>query len=243
MGDRSPNLRFVIDYQSGLTGHVTMIARSPAGHYVRVARICEIFTRGGKSGCQLKAMAIRLKRVSAPLVVLAIVACGGGSADRRFARDTQPGQSLVGTWDAKLSLSQPYQLELNEPVARRICGTIGFVENRSARSASVLTDNPRHLGVYDLNLSLLGLDWLGDQSFPAAVATWAEPYASAARTVRDSVRIVLNPRGQEQIILRGRYDLAGISGAWTAQSSRGTASGSFWLTPHVSARVQSRSCA
>jgi hypothetical protein len=188
-------------------------------------------------------MAIRLKRLRAPLIVLAIVACGGGSADRRFARETQPGQSPVGTWDAKLSLSQPYQLELHEPVARRICGTIGFVENRSARSASVLTDNPPHMGVYDLNLSLLGLDWLGDQSFPAAVAIPVEAYASAARTVRDSVRIVLNPGGQERIVLLGRYDLAGISGAWTAQSSRGTASGSFWLTPHVNARAQSRSCA
>jgi hypothetical protein len=188
-------------------------------------------------------MAIGLKRLRAPLIVMAIVACGGGSADRRFARDTQPGQSPVGTWDAKLSLSQPYQLELHEPVARRICGTIGFVDNRSARSASVLTDNPPHVGVYDLNLSLLGLDWLGDQSFPAAVAIPVEAYASAARTVRDSVRIVLNPGGQERIVLRGRYDPAGISGAWTAQSSRGTASGSFWLTPHVNARAQSRSCA
>jgi len=187
-------------------------------------------------------MKIRLNRVRAPLIVLAIVACGGGSADRRFARDTEPRQSLVGTWDAKLSLTQPYQLELHDPVARRICGTIGFVENGSARPASVLTDNPPHMGVYDLALSMLGLDWLGDQSFPAAVANGAEPHASAARTDRDSVRIVLNPGGQERIVLRGRYDLAGISGAWTAQSSRGTASGSFWLTPHVSGRAQSRSC-
>ena len=220
-----------------------MIAPSRVRHYASAQRLCEIFTQSGKSGCQLKTMPIRLKRVGAPLIVLAIVACGGGSPDRRLARDTQPRQSPVGTWDAKLSLSQPYQLELHEPVTRRICGTIGFVENRSARSTSVLTDNPPHMGVYDLNLSLLGLDWLGDQSFPAAVATAAEPYASAAMTVRDSVRIVLNPGGPERIVLRGRYDLAGISGAWTAQSSRGTASGSFWLTPHVSARAQSRSCA
>jgi len=179
-------------------------------------------------------MVMRLKRLRAALIVMAIVACGGGSADRRFARVTQPGESPVGTWDATLSLSQPYQLELHEPGTRRICGTIGFVENRSARSASVLTDNTPHMGVYDLNLSLLGLDWLGHNSFPAAVATPGEPYASAARTLRDSVSIVLNPGGQERIVLRGRYDRAGISGSWTAQSSRGTASGSFWLTPHAS---------
>ena len=188
-------------------------------------------------------MPIRLKRLKAALIVVAIAACGGESADGRFARGTQPGQSPVGTWDATLSLSQPYQLQLHEPVTRRICGTIGFVENRAGRSASDLTDNTPHMGVYDLNLSLLGLDWLGDKSFPTAVATPGEPYASAAGTLRDSVRIVLNPGGQERIVLRGRYDLAGIRGAWTAQSSRGTASGSFWLTPHVNARAQSRSCA
>jgi hypothetical protein len=178
----------------------------------------------------------------APVLALAIVACGGGPAERRFALDAQPGQSLVGAWDAKLSLSRPYQLELHEPAAKWICGTIGFVANHYARSGSVLAGNPAHMGVYDLDLSLLGLDWLGDNSFPTAVASGVDAYTGPASLAHDSVRIVLNPGGQERIILRGRFDLAGISGAWIAQSSRGTASGSFSLTPHVNARAQSPSC-
>jgi hypothetical protein len=178
-----------------------------------------------------------------PVIALAIVACGGGSAERRFALDAEPGQSLVGAWDAKLSLTQPYQLELHEPPAKRICGTIGFVDNRYSRPESVRTDNPPHMGVYDLDLSLLGLDWLDDQSFPIAVASVVGAHTGPVSIARDSVRIVLNPGGQERIVLRGRYDVAGISGAWTAQSPRGTASGSFLLTPHVNARSQSRSCA
>jgi hypothetical protein len=190
-----------------------------------------------------RSMPIRLERLKAVLIVVAIVACRGGSAGSRFASGTQPGQSPVGIWDATLSLSQPYQLQLHEPMTRRICGTIGFVENRSGRSASDLAHNTPYMGVYDLNLSLLGLNWLGDQSFPTAVAMPGEPYSTAAETFRDSVRIVLNPGGQERIVLRGRYDLARIRGAWTAGSSRGTASGSFWLTPHVNARTKSRSCA
>lgn len=190
-----------------------------------------------------RSMPIRLKGFTTALIVVAIVACRGGPADRRFALGTRPGQGPTGIWDATLSLSQPYQLQLHEPMTRRICGTIGFVENRFGRSASDLTDNAPYMGVYDLNLSLLGLDWLGDQSFPTAVATPGEPYSIAAGTFRDSVRIVLNPGGQERIVLRGRFDLAGIRGAWTAKSSRGTASGPFWLTPHVNARTPSRYCA
>ena len=173
-----------------------------------------------------------------PLVAIAIIACGGGPAERHFALDTRPGQSLVGAWDAKLSLSQPYQLELREPKAKRICGTIGFVENRYARASFDTAGNLRHMGVYDLDLSLLGLDWLDDRSFPAAVASAGDAYAGRASLGRDSVRIVLNPGAQERIVLRGRYDVTGISGAWTAQSSRGTATGSFRLTPHVWAHSQ-----
>jgi hypothetical protein len=129
-----------------------------------------------------------------PLVAIAIVACGGGPAERHFALDPRSGQSLVGAWDAKLSLSQPYQLELREPKAKRICGTIGFVENRFARASFDTAGNLRHMGVYDLDLSLLGLDWLDDRSFPAAVASAVDGYAGRASLGRDSVRIVFESR-------------------------------------------------
>jgi hypothetical protein len=172
-------------------------------------------------------------------LALAITACGGGAADKPLALATRPGQSLVGAWDAKLSLTQPYQLGLHEPATNRICGTIGFVENHYA---TAVTDNSPQVGVYDLDLPLLGLNWRDDNSFPTAVATAVEDLRGPGSGVSDSVAIVLNPGSAERIILLGRYDVEGISGRWTAQSSRGTASGSFSLTPHVNARDQSPRC-
>jgi hypothetical protein len=178
----------------------------------------------------------------APMLVLALVACGSGSHERQFALETQPAQNLVGAWDATLSLARPYQLGLHEPAAKRICGTIGFVENHRARAGSGQTDDSPHLGVYDLHLALLGLDWLGDNSIPTAVATFVDDFRAPLNRVGDSVAIVLNPGSQERIVLLGRYEVEDIRGGWTAQSSRGTASGSFSLTPHVNERNQFPSC-
>lgn len=175
-------------------------------------------------------------------LALALVACGGGTPEKRFALETHPDQSLVGAWDAKLTLVQPYQLELHEPAAKQICGTIGFVENHYARDESVVTNDAPHLGVYDLDLVQLGLNWRNDNAFPAAVATAVEDFRASASLASDSVAIVLNPGSAERIVLLGRYDVQGISGQWTAQSSRGTANGAFSLTPHVNARDQSPSC-
>ena len=187
-------------------------------------------------------MAARFRRVKLVLfgtLALAGAACEGGAHGKRRASETRSGQSLVGAWDAKLSLTRPYQLEPHEPALKRICGAIGFVENHYATGA---TDNSPHLGVYDLNLTLLGLDWLDGSSFPTAVATGVDDSRDAASRVSDSVAIVLNPGSAERIVLLGRYDIDGIHGQWTAQSSRGTASGSFSLTPHLNARDQSPRC-
>jgi hypothetical protein len=187
-------------------------------------------------------MATRFKRVKHILfgmLALGLSACEGGAHGERLASETRSGQSLVGAWDAKLSLARPYQLEPHEPALKRICGTIGFVENHYAADA---TGNSPHIGVYDLNLTLLGLDWLDGSSFPTAVATAVEDSSDAASRVSDSVAIVLNPGSAERIVLLGRYDVDGISGQWTAQSSRGTASGPFLLTPHLNARDRSPLC-
>jgi hypothetical protein len=172
-------------------------------------------------------------------LVLVLVGCGGGAPEKRLALETRPGQSLVGAWDAKLLLTRPYQLELHEPASRRICGTISFVENHYA---TAVTDYSPQVGVYDLDLELLGLGWLADASFPTAVATAVDDFRAPATLVSDSVAIVLNPGSAERIVLLGRYDVEGINGRWTAQSSRGTASGSFSLTPHFGARDQSPRC-
>jgi hypothetical protein len=171
------------------------------------------------------------------VLTLALAACEGGA--KRLALETRPGQSLVGAWDAQLSLTRPYQLELHEPTTRRICGTIGFVQNHYAMAE---TDNSPQVGVYDLDLALLGLNWRDDNSFPAAVATAVEDFRARRGLVNDSVAIVLNPGSAERIVLLGRYNVDGIRGLWTAQSSRGTASGTFSLTPHSSARDRSQRC-
>jgi len=70
-------------------------------------------------------------------------------------------------------------------------------------------------------------------SDPAA-AMQAAAMADSAAT--DSVAIVLNPDSQERILLLGRYQANGIDGDWTAQSARGTATGSFSLRPHLTGR-------
>jgi hypothetical protein len=98
-----------------------------------------------------------------------------------------------------------------------------------------------HIGVYDLDLSALGLDWLGENAFPAALVSEVRP-DTAGPTTPDTVAIVLNPGSPERIILLGRYDVQGIAGKWTAQSSRGTAAGSFSLTRHDNARDLSPAC-
>jgi hypothetical protein len=170
-------------------------------------------------------------------LVIALTACGGSNTEKRLALDTHSGQNLVGAWDAQLLLSRSYQLELHEPTTKRICGTIGFVENHYARA---LTDGSPHVGVYDLDLAQFGLNWRDDDSFPSAIATRVDDLRRPRSLVGDSVAIVLNPGSSERIVLLGRYDVAGINGRWTAQSSRGSASGFFALTPHVAARDPSR---
>ena len=172
-------------------------------------------------------------------LTLALTACEAGGSGKRLALDTRPGQSLIGAWDAKLSLARSYQLELHEPAARQICGTIGFVENHYA---TLQTEYSAQVGVYDLDLALLGLNWLDDNSFPTAVATAVEDFRAPVSRVSDSVAIVLNPGSAERIVFLGRYDVEGIKGQWMAQSSRGTARGSFSLTPHLNARDQSSRC-
>lgn len=178
-----------------------------------------------------------------PLLVLVLTACGSGSAERRLAFESQREQNLVGTWDATLSLLQPYRLGLNEPAATRICGTIGFVANRHPIGGSDQVADAKDVGAYDLDLSRLGLNWLDDSSFPTAVATNVDDVrARVGGSFSDSIAIVLNPGSQERIVLLGRSGVAGITGRWTAQSSRGTANGSFSLTPHTKAWNQPPGC-
>jgi len=170
------------------------------------------------------------------IFLLAMVACGHGSPERAPAYENSLSRNLVGAWDASLSLSKPYPLGVG-PKTRRICGTIGFVENHQLSDPS--TDDDR--GVYDLDLSRLGLGWLDVPSYPIAVAR-LNAEAGVGGSSRDSVAIVLNPGSAERIVLLGHYDVGGINGGWTAQSARGTAIGVFLLRPHVSPNERSARC-
>ena len=161
-------------------------------------------------------------------MIVLIAACSGGSAAVVSDNDRDSGRQLTGAWDATLSLAHPYQLALNASPARRICGTIGFVEGRAVTNDGADYESD---GVYRLDLTRLGLDWLDDSKYPAAHAR--QPMAGKANSAAaDSVAIVLNPDSQERILLLGRYAAGGIDGNWTAQSARGTAKGSFLLRPH-----------
>jgi hypothetical protein len=179
---------------------------------------------------------------SALMLALVVVACGGGTPETRFALESQPPLYLLGAWDAELSLEQGYQLGPREPVGKAICGTVGFVENHYAKPGAADLDKSAHLGVYDLDLAQLGLDWLADDSYPIAIVTSVDDYRGVTNAASDSVAIVLNPASEERIVLLGRSSTGGIRGHWTAQSSRGAASGSFSLRPHANARSESPAC-
>lgn len=169
-----------------------------------------------------------------PIFLLAVFACGHSSTGRAPLYGDSLRRNLVGAWDASLSLSRPYPLGLRGPNARRICGTIGFVENRQSSEPSTSEDR----GVYDLDLAKLGLGWLDVPSYPIAVAR----LNTLAESSRDSIAIVLNPGSDERILLLGRYEVDGINGKWTAQSARGTAMGMFLLRPHTAASERDRKC-
>jgi len=162
---------------------------------------------------------------------VSLLACAGAENDASSPSDAAGDLSMIGAWDAQLSLQHAYPLGLRAPADHRICGTIGFVENHNHSRFSI-GEMPT-LGVYDLDLARLGLDWLNDNSYPAAVASVVDRAgAERDRTPRDSITIVLNPGSQERIVLRGQASADGIDGDWTAQSARGTATGSFSLRPH-----------
>ncbi len=175
-------------------------------------------------------------RARIPVVGLAAVVgiawielgCTGESATVVPQRDVAALQTLTGAWDVTLTLEHPYPLGFSDPTARRVCGTIGFVEGKPAKTdASGWEAN----GVYRIPLPRLGLDWLDDAGFPTAIATQTVANDNAENP--DSVSIVLNPQSKERIELDGIYKMAGISGNWTAQSARGTASGAFTLRRHA----------
>lgn len=163
---------------------------------------------------------------SAKLLVLVsvIAACRSGPTASSAHANQEIISRMTGVWYATLYLKQPYELALADPPASRICGTIAFVDAHS------VTGDPDDLGsdgVYRLNLARLGLDWRNERQFPAAVAVQGLRQNTAGRS--DSVSIVLNPGSSERIVLLGRHHSDGIDGQWTAQSLRGTASGSFSL--------------
>ena len=175
------------------------------------------------------------------LLVFMSVACGHPPSDGR-ASSIGGANDLVGLWDATLSLVHHYPLEPGPPTARSVCGTLGFVENRG-RVDSDTESTPRQIGVYDLALTRIGLEWRGEPAFPVAVAVSGSGTDSSGRAqTGDSVRIVLNPGSDERIVLLGRFVTAGIDGEWTAQSARGTASGAFALRPHCTRRDAPQIC-
>ena len=163
------------------------------------------------------------------ILFVLLAACSGGSAAVNEDNKRESSRQLTGAWDATLLLAHPYQLAFNASPARRICGTIGFVDGRAQTNNGA---NYESNGVYRLDLNRLGLDWLDDSRYPVALAR--QPMVETADSASsDSVTIVLNPDSQERILLLGRYDEGRIEGAWTAQSARGMATGSFSLRPHL----------
>lgn len=169
--------------------------------------------------------------MSSIVLAAVLLGCGGVQRESQSGVDAADKAGLAGAWDARLSLTRSYPLGSDQPAARRICGTIGFVDNHYGRGS--LLSGVDGIGVYDLDLPRLGLNWSEDDSYPTAVATIPLRGRPSANVIdRDSVTIILNPGSSERIVLAGRLDALGIDGKWLAQSLRGTATGSFSLRPH-----------
>jgi hypothetical protein len=175
-------------------------------------------------------------------LLIVLIACSEGRSANTRGEDPAAGK-LVGVWDATLKVGRPYPLQLQPSQVTTICGTIGLIENGTRSASAEDVASATQLGVYDLPLSQIGLEWNGKAAFPAVTASIAgsATYASPA-SGSDSVRIVLNPGSEERIILSGRYEPGGIQGTWTAQSARGTANGSFSMRPHGRSQIQSERC-
>ena len=159
------------------------------------------------------------------LLAGAFIACGTSASDPHPVDDAL-ANDLVGTWVMRLSLSQPYSLGPQVTERQAICGTIGFVDDRSTGPEDASARNAALIGVYDLDLQRLGLNWLDDTSSPTASAI-ARRSPTLFQGSQDSIRIVIKTGPEERITLLGRYDGSGIDGEWAAQSARGAASGGF----------------
>ena len=174
-------------------------------------------------------------------VFIVCAACGEGRSGS--GSNHAVPQELVAAWDASMQVNQSYPLQPRPSAATVICGTISLVENHAAAARTEGVDAASYLGVYDLPLSRIGLEWSGTPSFPEATVSIASNRAHGPTgSTSDSVRIVLNPGSEERIVLSGRYEANGIRGAWVAQSARGTANGSFSMRPHTNSRSESRNC-
>lgn len=169
--------------------------------------------------------------------LLFVIGCTGRSAPVLADRGGGSNQQLTGAWDLTLTLDRPYALGLSRPPARRVCGTVGFVDANETGNTDVDRESD---GVYHVALAQLGLAWLDDTRFPSAIAR-QRGFIDATTAAKDSVAITLNPDSREHIQLLGVYRGSEIAGNWSAQSARGTASGNFRLRPHA-ARTDSANC-
>jgi len=175
-------------------------------------------------------------------LLIILVACSEGRS-ASAGRDAPAAGKLVGVWDATMKVERPYPLQLQPSQVTAICGAIGLIENGTRSASAEDVASATQLGVYDLPLSQIGLEWSGKAAFPAAAASITGPATDTSpASGSDSVRILLNPGSEERIILSGRYESGGIQGTWTAQSARGTANGSFSMRPHARSQTPSGRC-
>lgn len=134
--------------------------------------------------------------------------------------------ALIGAWDVEMRLGASYALAPHPPSAQVICGTMGFVHGAEVAGAG--QPHPILIGVYDLPLGRLGLNWEESERFPVANG-YVRPTHGAKSQWIDSIDVFLNPESSERIKLSGRRVGDAIVGRWSAESARGYASGSFQM--------------
>jgi hypothetical protein len=150
--------------------------------------------------------------------LLMTTACGTDAGQRSRALDAAAARRLIGAWDVTLWLDRPITMASSPRVLPfRVSGTMAFVEDHYEQPSFPQLKAPTHSGVYDIDLSALGLPAPGEDA-PAAIAR----AASNGDGQRDSVVMVINPgRSGPALLFRGAFDADSVVGVWISESLLG----------------------
>lgn len=157
-------------------------------------------------------------------LVLGVAGCHERApADRDTLLAHADAASLVGVWDATFVLERSLTYLYDSVTARAVAGSMAFTENRRGEGTLPDFGEVTHRGVFDVDLSSLGLTPRGGDRTGTAVARTVPIRGDGdlGPPVRDSVFIALDPDDSRlDLRLAGALVADSISGSWTSDVLR-----------------------